>query len=113
MRLPDRAIKGLIITGFAAGATATGGALFAAEGVAVLTAYLNTKHGEQLIREIGKGERKEAEAAIAASPKVKRKASAYAKRYGAIYKRLKKKHPRMSFGALSKKAHKEARRKKR
>ena len=45
------------------------------------------------------------------SPKRKRKASAYSKRYGAIYKRLKKKHPRMSFGALSKKAHKEARRK--
>lgn len=46
------------------------------------------------------------------APKRKRKASAYSKRYGAIYKRLKKKHPRMSFGALSKKAHKEARRKK-
>mgnify|MGYP005821163405 CR=1 FL=1 len=45
------------------------------------------------------------------APKPKRKASAYSKRYGAIYKRLKKKHPRMSFGALSKKAHKEARRK--
>ena len=42
----------------------------------------------------------------------KRKPSDYNKRYGAIYKRLKKKHPRMSFGALSKKAHKEARRKK-
>jgi hypothetical protein len=43
--------------------------------------------------------------------KVKRKASAYAKRYGAAYKRLKKKHPRMSFAALAKKAHKEARKK--
>jgi len=43
--------------------------------------------------------------------KKKRKVSAYSKRYGAIYKRLKKKHPRMSFGALSKKAHREARRK--
>ena len=41
-----------------------------------------------------------------------RKVSAYSKRYGKIYKALKKKHPRMSFGALSKKAHKEARRKK-
>ena len=40
--------------------------------------------------------------------KKKRKVSAYSTRYGAIYKRLKKKHPRMSFGALSKKAHKEA-----
>jgi len=43
--------------------------------------------------------------------KQKRKVSAYSKRYGAAYKRLKAKHPRMSFGALSKKAHKEARRK--
>ena len=41
--------------------------------------------------------------------KKKRKASAYSKRYGRIYKELKRKHPRMSFGALSKKAHKEAR----
>ena len=38
-----------------------------------------------------------------------RKVSAYSKRYGRIYKELKRKHPRMSFGALSKKAHKEAR----
>ena len=51
-------------------------------------------------------------APAAKPPKRKRKASAYSKRYGAIYKRLKKKHPRMSFGSLSKKAHKEARRKK-
>ena len=109
MKLPDRVIKGLILSGFAAGATATGGALFAAEGLAVLTAYLNTKHGEQLVREIGKGESKVKESAEA--PKKKRKASAYSKRYGRIYKQLKKKHPRMSFGSLSKKAHKEARRK--
>ena len=44
-------------------------------------------------------------------PKVKRKASAYNKRYATAYKRLKKKHPRTSFAALAKKAHKEARRK--
>ena len=50
-------------------------------------------------------------APAAKAPKRKRKASAYSKRYGAIYKRLKTKHPRMSFGSLSKKAHKEARRK--
>ncbi|HIA04578.1 MAG TPA: hypothetical protein EYN66_22225 [Myxococcales bacterium] len=43
--------------------------------------------------------------------KVKRKASAYARRYGAAFKRLKKKHPRTSFGKLSKKAHRLARRK--
>ena len=35
----------------------------------------------------------------------KRKVSAYSKQYGIEYKRLKAKHPRMSFGALSKKAH--------
>jgi len=40
--------------------------------------------------------------------KVKRKASAYSKRYAAAYKRLKKKHPRMSFGSLAKKAHRAA-----
>lgn len=40
-------------------------------------------------------------------PKAKkaRKVSAYSKRYGTEYKRLKAKHPRASFGSLSKKAH--------
>jgi len=38
-------------------------------------------------------------------PKKKRKPSAYNKKYAAAYKRLKKKHPRMSFAALAKKAH--------
>jgi predicted DsbA family dithiol-disulfide isomerase len=42
--------------------------------------------------------------------KVKRKASAYNKRYAREYKKLKKKHPRMKFAALAKKAHKAARR---
>ena len=42
-------------------------------------------------------------------PKKKRKASAYNKRYAAAYKRLKKKHPRTSFAALAKKAHRLAR----
>jgi len=37
--------------------------------------------------------------------KAPRKVSAYAKRYGREYKRLKAKHPRASFGSLSKKAH--------
>ena len=37
--------------------------------------------------------------------KVKRKVSAYQKKYGQMYKKLKKKHPRMKFGVLSKKAH--------
>jgi hypothetical protein len=37
--------------------------------------------------------------------KKKRKPSAYNKRYAAAYKSLKKKHPRMSFAALAKKAH--------
>jgi len=60
-------------------------------------------HGESATEPIDLGQRPAA--------KKKRKASAYSKRYGAAYKRLKKKHPRMSFGALSKKAHKEARRK--
>ena len=43
----------------------------------------------------------------APAPKAKkaRKVSAYSKRYGREYKRLKAKHPRASFGSLSKKAH--------
>jgi len=44
--------------------------------------------------------------------KKKRKASAYNKRYAREYKRLKRLHPRTSFAALAKKAHKAARRKK-
>jgi len=44
-------------------------------------------------------------------PKAKRKPSAYNKRYSREYKRLAKKHPRTSFAALAKKAHKAARRK--
>ena len=43
--------------------------------------------------------------------KVKRKPSAYNKRYAKAYKRLKKKHPRTSFAGLAKKAHRLARRK--
>jgi len=39
--------------------------------------------------------------------KKKRGPSAYNKKYAAAYKRLKKKHPRSSFAALAKKAHKE------
>ena len=40
-----------------------------------------------------------------AAKKKKRKVSAYSKRYGREYKRLKAKHPRASFGSLSRKAH--------
>jgi len=43
--------------------------------------------------------------------KVKRAPSAYNKRYAAAYKKLKKAHPRSSFAALAKKAHKASRRK--
>jgi len=42
---------------------------------------------------------------------VKRRPSAYSKAYGVIYKQLKKKHPRASFGSLSKKAHAATRKK--
>jgi len=37
--------------------------------------------------------------------KKKRGPSAYNKKYAAAYKKLKKKHPRSSFAALAKKAH--------
>ena len=39
-----------------------------------------------------------------------RKASSYNKEYAKVYKSLKKKHPRTSFSALAKKAHKETKR---
>ncbi len=41
----------------------------------------------------------------------KRKASAYSKAYGRAYKRLKKKHPRTKHATLVKRAHAEAKRK--
>ena len=41
--------------------------------------------------------------------KTKRKVSPYQKKYGSIFTQLKKKHPRMKFGALSKKAHAQTR----
>jgi len=42
--------------------------------------------------------------------KRKRKASKYNMMYAKIYKQLKKKHPRTSFAALAKKAHRETKR---
>ena len=45
------------------------------------------------------------------NPRKKRRKTAYQSAYSAAYKRLKKKHPRMSFGSLSKKAHAAARKK--
>jgi len=59
-----------------------------------------------------KGETRKTARRAYEKPKVKRKASAYNKRYAKEYRRLKKKHPRTSFAALAKKAHKAARRKK-
>jgi len=58
-----------------------------------------------------KGETRKTARKAYEKPKVKRKASAYNKRYAKEYRRLKKKHPRTSFAALAKKAHKAARRK--
>jgi len=45
------------------------------------------------------------------SKRKKRGPSAYNKKYAAAYKRLKKKHPRSSFAALAKKAHREVKKK--
>jgi len=47
---------------------------------------------------------------VRAGGKVKRKASAYNKKYAKAYKALKKKHPRTPFAALAKKAHAKAKR---
>jgi len=46
----------------------------------------------------------------AGAERKKRGPSAYNIKYAAAYKRLKKKHPRSSFAALAKKAHKEVKR---
>jgi len=53
-----------------------------------------------------------AQAGPAPKAKVKRGPSAYNKKYARAYKVLKKKHPRTSFAALAKKAHRVARGKK-
>lgn len=53
-----------------------------------------------------------AHAAPAPKAKVKRGPSAYNKKYARAYKALKKKHPRTSFAALAKKAHRLVRGKK-
>jgi len=58
-----------------------------------------------------KGEERKTARRAYEKPKVKRKASAYNKRYSKEYKRLAKKHPRTSFAKLAKMAHKAARRK--
>ena len=52
-----------------------------------------------------KGEERKTARRAYEKPKVKRKASAYNKRYAKEYRRLKKKHPRTSFAVLAKKAH--------
>ena len=44
------------------------------------------------------------------APGTSRKVSPYQKKYGANFTKLKKAHPRMKFGALSKKAHAQTRR---
>jgi len=54
----------------------------------------------------------QAHAAPAPKAKIKRGPSAYNKKYARAYKVLKKKHPRTSFAALAKKAHRAARGKK-
>lgn len=61
-----------------------------------------TKAGKELVKEVPKALAREQ----ARNVKVRRKASAYNKRYAKEYKRLKKIHPRTGFPALAKKAHK-------
>ena len=51
------------------------------------------------------------ESTVGPRPRKKRRKTKYQAAYSAAYKRLKKKHPRMSFGSLSKKAHAAARKK--
>ena len=63
------------------------------------------KAGRDLVKEVPKALAREQERNV----KVRRKASAYNKAYAREYKRLKKKHPRTSFSALAKLAHKATR----
>jgi len=56
------------------------------------------------------GIRRAGRAAKTAGGKVKRKASAYNKKYAKAYKELKAKHPRTPFATLAKKAHAKAKR---
>jgi len=51
------------------------------------------------------GIRRAGRAAKTVAGKVKRKASAYNKKYAKAYKKLKAKHPRTPFAVLSKRAH--------
>ena len=53
------------------------------------------------------GSERESEGAVEEARVIKktRKVSAYQKMYGRMFTKLKKLHPRMKFGALSKKAH--------
>jgi glutamate synthase domain-containing protein 2 len=60
---------------------------------------------EALRRLIGSERESEGATEQARVTRKKRKVSAYQKMYGKMYKMLKAKHPRMKFGALSKKAH--------
>jgi len=63
--------------------------------------------GESLhVHETTKGETRKTARKAYEPAKKKRGPSAYNKKYAAAYKRLKKKHPRSSFAALAKKAHK-------
>ena len=59
---------------------------------------------------VRRGVRRAGKTVRTAGGKVKRKASAYNKKYAKAYKALKKKHPRTPFAALAKKAHAKAKR---
>jgi len=74
--------------------------------------YVNTRRVDQPARQRFRGTRRGQPRKTARRAfEKKRKPSAYAKAYGVIYKQLKKKHPRASFGGLSKKAHAATRKK--
>lgn len=81
-----------------------------ADGLLVPTATL-TGLDPRIVQGFVEGTTTGAVAAAKTKGGKKRKASAYAKAYGAAYKRLKKKHPRAQHKTLVKKAHAEARRK--
>jgi len=65
--------------------------------------------GHSLSASISSAPSSRSSGAPAPKAKVKRGPSAYNKKYARAYKVLKKKHPRTSFAALAKKAHRLAR----
>ncbi len=99
----DSTLKALYRSAFIAGATLGGGPAAGA----TAAAFLETELGQAGIDNVTTWTTSKREPTQRS--RSKRGPSAYNKKYAAAYKSLKKKHPRSSFAALAKKAHKAVR----